>query len=314
MGEGLITFKDLLTYCKPEAAAELFEMVENKEVSAHTEPMGKINYRYPYYSVKVKAPETSKSSMLLGLIDGSPGLNAVTIRETLGIGQSSFERWEEELLENGRITRVKSGKSWLYYCSEAEKTNSQNMNTLKTWLLYRKGCQGLSIQKVAEKVGISREGVTGARRWLEEQGILVGDEIVGYWAMTKEERQVWLRKSFGRTVVEQYIKERETHESYDEFLDSYLFTPNGRRKEGVVQTKPLAQPDELGQLILEILGKGKMTTAEIAQLIPGAETPGPLREEVRLKVLSMMDSDLLNRDWWPQVEDNPARFSRKIRV
>lgn len=100
---------------------------------------------------------------------------------------------------------------------------------------------------------------------------------------------------------------------------SWLYSAGGVAKpvtkaEGVVQSKPLAQPDELGQLILEILGKGKMTTAEIAQLIPGAETPGPLREEVRLKVLSMMDSDLLNRDWWPRVEDNPARFSRKIRV
>lgn len=302
--KGLSSFDDLVKYCGEECFDQLDRMVENREVSVHTESMGEKKYRYPYYAVKVVGQRPSKSIKVLKLIEDNPGMNATSIKKTLKVSQSSFERWEKELLEGGQITRVKKGAAWLYYSAEAEVKVPTKV-PMGAWYVFFEHMQldfkPLSLQQLAKNHRCSREVITEGQRWLTEQGILVGDILEGYWAKSVEERKAWLLETFPNPP--------EYFGSWDDWkIEDWTVA------KAVVQTKPLAQPDELGQLILEILGKGKMTTAEIAQSVPGAETPGPLREEVRLKVLSMMDSGLLNRDWWPRVEDNPALFSRKIRV
>jgi len=302
---GMVSGKELITlYGANLDFQELTEMIENKEVSVHLEPLGGKNYRYPYYEPRTKNDGSEK---MFELIRDRPWMNAKTIREVMEISQASFERWEAELIQEGRITRTKRGVAWLYSAGEI-KAPVVSKVSIGAWYVFFEHMQDdfkpLSLQQMAKNYRCSREVITEGQRWLTEHGILVGETLGGYWAKSVEERKSWLLETFPNPP--------ESFGPWEDWkIDDWTMT------KGVDKIRSPTQPDELGELgrlILEILGKGKMSTAEIAQSIPGAETPGPLREEVRRKVLSMMDSGLLSRDWWPQVEDNPALFSRKNRV
>lgn len=293
---GLVSGKELITlYGANLDFQELTEMIGNKEVSVHIEPLGGKNYRYPYYEPRTK---TDGSEKMFELIRDRPWMNAKTIREVMEISQASFERWEAELIQEGRITRTKKGVAWLYSAGEI-KAPVVSKVSMGAWYLFFEHMQPdfkpLSLQQLAKNYRCSRELITEGHRWLTEQGILVGDRLDGYWAKGVEERKEWLLKTFPTPS--------EDFGAWEDWkIDEWT-----KEREGVLQSATPAV-DELDRLILEVIGNSKLTMTEIYGLIP--DQPKLVVRDAVLK----MAGESLSREWWPRVEENPAKFFRKIRI
>lgn len=193
---GLISGVDLLKiYNKAEDEIELEKMIVNSEVSVHVEALGLKWYRYPFYEPKVKGP-----NKIIELVTLRPWLNAKTIRETLKISQTSFERQEAELMQNGSLTRTKRGTAWLYSAGAVEPVEvvepvgSIDRKVLgDAWLdLFMN--PGESVQSRAKENNMSRDSMSKVITWMTDNGMLKDDQLI--WPDDVDEREVWLKKNF----------------------------------------------------------------------------------------------------------------------
>jgi len=308
---GLVSGKELITLYGAELDfEELTSMIQNKEVSVHTEPMGGKNYRYPYYEPRIKEDGAEK---LFEAIRNRPWMNAKTIRETLEISQASFERWEAELLQEGRITRTKKGVAWLYTVNDTkvEKPEKHEKVPKGAWYIWSEYSQprsgGKSLQQLAKDSGCSREVITEGYKWMVDQGILVGEELVGFKAMSVAERKAWLNKTFPKF---------DNKEPWEE--DHLDYCCSDERMLGSTAASLTQPTDELEQLILETMeDQPSWTLKSLMAKIPpkfryGQENNGIINP-VAKKLIQLSKDGVINRDW-DGSDETPAIYSLKNRV
>lgn len=309
--KGLASFDDLVKYCGEECFDQLDQMMRNKEVSIHTEAMGEKKYRYPYYAIKVAGQRPGKSIKILKLIEDNPGMNAVSIRKALKISQSSFERWEGELLESGQITRVKKGVSWIYSATGVEPVAFEEAprGLYEVWFAYTEG-KDYSIQKLAEDAGVSRESAAKCREWLIDHSMVDGYQLAGFWEKTEAERRKWLKETFPE-ATEIHLRNIPRMKAPDSWKPV--------RPVGVVQSTSPAQPDELGRLILETMeDQPKWTLKELNLRVASPLWYGVERDStVNLgakKLIQLAQEGVIDREWDGD-DETPALYSLpKFRV
>jgi len=249
--KGLVTIEEVIDRCGEESIEELDELIENKFVSVHTEPMGGKKYRFPYYSswkIEGEKKPDMKVDSILGIIEENPGVNATTIRKKLVIAQRTFEKREQELLDSGKITRLKKGVSWCYYLHGEDLPEADDVEDRETvslaYSLFLDYLDGfvVSMQQMAKERECSREHVTKLRDWLIAQGILVDGKVV--WPDTLEERKVWLTKHFGSVLDEKGVN-----------YQASKGLKSAEQPKPVVEQLPLPTwtPEELTDLDREIL-------------------------------------------------------------
>lgn len=303
--KGLVCADDLFNRCSPEALEELEIMVEEKEVSVHTEALGEKKYRYPAYQAKVVGDKPNKSNKVLEFIQANPGMNGSTLRKSLKISQSAFERMEGELLQDGKITRKKSGVSWIYSAGgvDAPAVENRPSGLYDVWFVYTGGLD-LSIQRLAEEAMVSRESAAKCREWMIGHGMLEGHQLVGFWEKTVAERRKWLKEIFPEATE---LNLRSIPEM--EVPASWKPVEAG----GVLQSTTPAQPDEsvpygpapdyskTGKQVLTALGQGTLTVEELL-----AELPGFDRQTLKAKLQRLVKGEQVGYD----ESEDPTVFFR----
>lgn len=110
------------------SAEELRALIEDREVSSHTDKMGTRFYRYPYYVTKYEAEKNKTEEgqidkeaevyrPVLDLIREKPGLSGEAIRKELGYSKDLWNRLSEKALASGLVKREKEGVAYRYYRS-----------------------------------------------------------------------------------------------------------------------------------------------------------------------------------------------------
>lgn len=118
--KGRFSFDDLAGYFKEELDSrveELFELIEEKEVSVHTDGLGNCWHRYPYFTTKGEERMErgeDKLDALLEYIRKHPMSNGQEIKKGLNLSQEAFDTRKERLLGQGAIVQSKEGRAILY--------------------------------------------------------------------------------------------------------------------------------------------------------------------------------------------------------
>lgn len=239
-------------------AEELEDLVMRRVVSRHAAGLGQWNYRYPFYEVRSKGGP----NQMLELVRMRPWQNATTIRETLGVSQKVFERWEAELLTEGSLERVKKGTAWLYSVSGVEPESKPDLPSSDELHLFVDIADGTfeSVQQIARLWDCSREVVSKTLASLIKRGLVKDGKVVGYPSDEKEQ-EAFLRLHFkGETVRTETVRTE---------------IPPSKNSNGYPQPmKPWADMEELSQAILEEVGEEGMPFRELRRRLSKSTGPG----------------------------------------
>ena len=178
---GLVSAKDLQDFYGPEFDfKELYKMIEEQEVSCHTERFGRKMYRFPFLEARAEGTSKRSCKFLLSAIREKPGRNATALRNELNLSQKLFEMWEQELLAEDLIYRTKRGTSWLYFLVGEEPLEDlevpEFLNELFFIAVEAPLKVGFSVKTLAKECGVSRETFTKAYDWLMEEGLLYHED------------------------------------------------------------------------------------------------------------------------------------------
>ena len=180
---GLVSAKDLQDFYGPEFDfKELYKMIEEQEVSAHTERYGRKMYRFPFLESKAEGTVRRTNKILLSAVRERPGRNATALRNELNVSQKLFEMWEQELLAEDLIVRTKRGTSWLYsiFGDVVVEDDGRPDYTLDIFIPVMAEDPpmkvGFSMKALAADLGLSRDSATKAYDWLMKEGLIYHED------------------------------------------------------------------------------------------------------------------------------------------
>lgn len=290
---GLVTLKELIDFYGPEFdSTEFNRMITDREVSVHTEAMGRKNYRYPFYDpFKLRSGE--KGDKIMDLVVANPGINASTIRSTLKISQGKFERWETEKLAAELIVKIKKGRAWVYSIAEAKESSvessvecgSPEAYDLYTYYVRDGYGYDASINELAKDMGRSREIVKKSRDWLIGNGLLTVNGV----NFPKENTKEFLLKFFPK---------------YSSYIDALVRLMETRISERATKVYTSTMVDDAEKLVRaegenglrfedlkKELKKGRWTVEDVEDL-------GPALQRLGAQFFKVDDSDEL----WVYIE------------
>jgi hypothetical protein len=104
----------------------LLRAVEKGEVSTHFGQNGVRYFQYPAFEKALRSGRgpgrprddqlySKRKEKFLDVVKKNPGVNGRRIRTSVGCTQAPFDKLEEELLEEGKLYRVREGASWKYF-------------------------------------------------------------------------------------------------------------------------------------------------------------------------------------------------------
>lgn len=171
-------------------------MIEDREVSVHIEAFGLKQYRYPFHEPRDKRESNDGPSLILKLVKKTPGVNAKFIRGALKISQTSFEKWEADLLRDGSLVREKKGQAWLYSMNpEGPEFKPTTSDERMLWNVFVECQCHASVREAAESCKISRDSVIKYKKELVQKGLMDESGEVNF-PKSPVERRKFLEEHF----------------------------------------------------------------------------------------------------------------------